>query len=265
MIIVKSAREIELMRKAGNIVACVFEALKPMLKAGVTTLELDQKAEEVIRSHGAIPTFKGYGGFPGSICISVNDTLIHGIPSNKIILKDGDLVSLDVGATYQGYVGDAARSYLVGVGKKEDIDLILSTRNSFFEAVKLIAPGVHLGDISAKIQQYNEKNGYSLPRDYTGHGVGAHLHEDPSIPNYGKAGTGPILMEGMCLAIEPMVAKGKHNTRVLNDEWTVKMKDGKNGAHYENSIAVTKDGYEILTKLTGQSEDDLKEEKIINV
>lgn len=265
MIIVKSAREIELMREAGNVVACVFEALKPMMKAGVSTLELDLKAEEVIRSHNCLPTFKGYGGFPGSICISVNDTLIHGIPSNKIVLKDGDLVSLDVGATYQGYVGDAARSYIVGIGKEKDINLIKSTRKSFFEAVKLIRPGVRLGDISHAIQEYNEKNGYSLPRDYTGHGVGSHLHEDPAIPNYGKAGTGPILQEGMCLAIEPMVAEGKHNTRVLGDGWTVKMKDGKNGAHYENSIVVTKDGYEILTKLKSQSEQDLKEEEIINV
>lgn len=265
MIIVKSEREIALMREAGNVVALVFEALKPMMKAGVSTLELSEKAEEVITSHGCIPTFKGYYGYPGAICISVNDTLIHGIPSSKIILKDGDIVSLDVGATYQGYVGDAARTYIVGVAKEKDLRLVLSTRESFFKAVELVKPGVHLGDICHCIQEHNEKNGYSLPRDYTGHGVGSHLHEDPSIPNYGKAGTGPIITKGMCLAIEPMVAEGRNATRVLGDDWTVKMKDGKMSAHYENSIAVTENGYEILTKLKDQTVEEMKKESIVNV
>lgn len=265
MIIIKSPREIELMKEAGHVVALVFQALKPMMKAGVSTLELDRKAEEVIRNNGCIPTFKGYGGFPGAICISVNDTLIHGIPSNKIILKDGDMVSLDVGATYQGYVGDAARTYIVGVARQNDLALAKSTRESFFEGVSLIKPGIHLSDVSARIQEYNEKNGYSLPRDYTGHGVGSHLHEDPAIPNYGKPGNGPILQVGMCLAIEPMVAMGRHQTRVLNDDWTVKMRDGKNSAHYENSIVVTENGYEILTKLKDQTIEDLKKEDIVNV
>ena len=263
MIIVKSSREIELMREAGHVVALVFATLKPMIKAGVSTLELSQKAEEVIRSNNCIPTFLGYGGFPGAICVSVNDTLIHGIPSSKIILKDGDIVSLDVGATYQGYVGDATRTYIVGVAKEKDRRLVEVTRESFFKAVELIKPGVHLGDICHAIQEHNEKNGYSLPRDYTGHGVGSHLHEDPSIPNYGKAGTGPILMKGMCLAIEPMVGEGRKDTRVLGDDWTVKMKDGKMSAHYENSIAVTDSGYIILTKLKSQSEEDLKKEEIV--
>lgn len=253
------------MKEAGNVVALVFEALRPMMKAGVSTLELSKKAEEVIRSHGCLPTFKGYGGFPEAICVSVNDTLIHGIPSERIILKDGDIVSLDVGATYQGYVGDAARTYIVGVAKEKDLRLVESTKMSFFNAIKLIKPGVHLGDICHAIQEYNERNGYSLPRDYTGHGVGSHLHEDPSIPNYGKEGTGVILQEGMCLAIEPMVGEGTHKTRVLNDEWTVKMKDGKMSAHYENSLVVTKDGCEILTKLKDQTIDDLIKEEIVNV
>jgi len=265
MIIIKSPREIELMKEAGRVVALVFEALKPMLKAGVSTLELGAKAEEVIRSNGCIPTFKGYGGFPGAICISLNDTLIHGIPSERIILKDGDIVSLDVGATYQGYVGDATRTYIVGVAKESDLNLVKTTRESFFAGVSIIRPGIHLSDVSAAIQQYNEKHGYSLPRDYTGHGVGSHLHEDPSIPNYGKPGNGPILQEGMCLAIEPMVAMGKNLTRVLNDDWTVKMRDGKNSAHYENTIVVTKDGYEILTKLKEQTIEDLQKENIVNV
>ncbi|MCQ2815282.1 MAG: type I methionyl aminopeptidase [Bacilli bacterium] len=249
MIIVKSSREIELMKEAGNVVALVFEECRKMLKSGVTTLEIDQKAEEVIRSHGCIPTFKGYGGFPGSICISVNDTLIHGIPSNKIVLKDGDIVSLDVGATYQGYCGDACRTYPVGQVTEKASRLMKVTEESFYEGCKQIHPGAHLGDISHAIQEYNESHGYSLPRDYTGHGIGQHLHEDPSIPNVGKAGTGPILQVGMCLAIEPMVAEGKPFTRVLNDEWTVKMKDGKLSSHYENTVVVTETGYEILTKL----------------
>lgn len=265
MIIVKSAREIELMREAGNVVAKVFATLKKMLVAGVTTEELDKKAEEVIRENGCIPTFKGYGGFPGAICISVNETLIHGIPSKKIVLHDGDLVSLDVGATYNGYCGDACRTYIVGVAKESDLALVKSTRESFFKAVELIKPGIHLGDISEAIQKYNEANGYSLPRDYTGHGIGSHLHEDPSIPNFGKAGTGPILQKGMCLAIEPMVAKGKHFTRVLGDGWTVKMKDGQNSAHYENTIAVTENGFEILTKLKDETIEDLQKENLINV
>jgi len=265
MIIVKSAREIELMREAGHVVALVFEALKPMLKAGVSTLELSEKAEEVIRNNRCLPTFKGYGGFPGAICISVNDTLIHGIPSSKIILKDGDVVSLDVGATYQGYVGDAARTYIVGVAKEKDLRLVISTRESFFKGVELVHPGIHLSDVSHAIQEHNERNGYSLPRDYTGHGVGSHLHEDPSIPNYGKPGFGPLLTANMCLAIEPMVAEGKYFTRVLGDDWTVKMKDGKNSAHYENTIVVTENGYEILTKLKTQTVEDLKKEIIVNV
>jgi len=249
MIITKSAREIELMREAGHVVALVFETLRPMLKNGVTTLELDQKAEEVIRSHGCTPTFKGYGGFPGAICISINDTLIHGIPSSKIVLHDGDIVSLDVGATYRGYCGDACRTYPVGVVTERARRLMEVTEQSFFEGCKQIHPGAKLGDISAAIQEYNESHGYSLPRDYTGHGIGSHLHEDPAIPNVGKRGTGPTLEVGMCLAIEPMVAEGKPNTRVLNDEWTVKMKDGKLSSHYENTVVVTETGYEILTKL----------------
>lgn len=252
MIVIKSQREIELMRVAGSIVAEVFKTLKPMIKPGVSTYELAEAAEKVILSRGAIPTFKGYNGFPGTICISVNDTLIHGIPSKKIILRDGDIVSLDVGATYQGYCGDACRTYPVGICKESALRLIKVTEESFFEAIKLVKHGALLGDISATIQEYNEKHGYSIPRDYTGHGIGRHLHEDPQIPNYGKRGNGPVLQKGMCLAIEPMVAEGKHHTRVLNDDWTVKMKDGKLGAHYENTIVVTETGCEILTTYEGE-------------
>lgn len=252
MIVIKSPREIELMRIAGSIVAEVFKTLKPMIKPGISTYELAEEAEKVILSRGATPTFKGYGGFPGAICISVNDTLIHGIPSKKIILRNGDIVSLDVGATYQGYCGDACRTYPVGICKESALRLIKVTEESFFEAIKVVKDGALLGDVSATIQEYNEKHGYSLPRDYTGHGIGTHLHEDPQIPNYGNRGAGPILRKGMCLAIEPMVAEGKHHTRVLNDDWTVKMKDGKLSAHYENTIVVTETGCEVLTTYEGE-------------
>lgn len=252
MIIVKSEREIELMRKAGQIVASVFKTLKPLLKPGISTQELDEIAEKTIRDQGAYPTFKGYGGFPGAICISINETLIHGIPSKREILKEGDIVSLDVGATYQGYCGDACRTYPVGQIAEKAARLIRVTEESFWQAIKHVREGAYLGTISHAIQEYNEKHGYSLPRDYTGHGIGSVLHEDPPIPNYGKAETGPILIAGMCLAIEPMVASGRHQTRVLPDGWTVKMRDGKLSAHYENTIVVTKDGCEVLTTYEGE-------------
>ena len=233
MIIVKSPREIVLMREAGKIVASVFTALRPHIKPGVTTKELDCLAEKVIRNQGAVPGFLGYGGFPGSICTSINDTLVHGIPDNTR-LKEGDIISIDVGAVYKGYNEEAER-------------LVRVTEESFFEAMKIIKPGIHLSDVSYAIQEYCEKHGYSLPRDYTGHGIGRDLHEDPAIPNYGLPGHGPILKEGMCLAIEPMVNQGKYNTKVMSDDWTVKTVDGKLCSHYENTIVVTKDGYEILT------------------
>jgi methionyl aminopeptidase len=252
MIIVKSEREIELMRKAGKIVSSVFRTLKPLLIPGISTKELDEIAEKTIRDQGAYPTFKGYGGFPGAICISLNDTLIHGIPSSKIILKEGDIVSLDVGATYQGYCGDACRTYPVGKISEKAAHLIKITEESFWHGIELVREGAFLGTISHAIQEYNELHGYSLPRDYAGHGIGSQLHEDPSIPNYGKAETGPRLLSGMCLAIEPMVAMGKHQTRVLPDGWTVKMRDGKLSAHYENTIVVTKDGCEVLTTYEGE-------------
>lgn len=246
MIIVKSPREIVLMREAGKIVASVFDALKPHIKPGVTTKELDRIAEQTIRSQNAIPSFLGYGGFPASICTSINDTLVHGIP-DRTKLKEGDIISIDVGAIYKGYNGDAARTFAVGNISKEAEDLIRVTEESFFEAMKVIKPGVHLSDISNAIQVYCEAHGYSLPRDYTGHGIGKEMHEDPAIPNYGTPGHGPILKEGMCLAIEPMVNLGRHNTKVMLDNWTVKTVDGKLASHYENTIVVTKDGYEILT------------------
>ena len=247
MIKIKSPREIELMKLAGEVVSEVFLRLKPLCVPGVSTKKLADEAEKIIRSKGAIPTFLNYEGFPGSICVSVNDTVLHGIPSEKIILHDGDIVSLDVGATLNGYIADACRTYVVGIAKENAKRLVKVTEESFFEGVKLIKDGVHLGDVSHAIQAYVEKHGYSIIRDFTGHGVGSRLHEDPYIPNYGEVGTGPILKEGMTLAIEPMVAEGSYQVKILKDGWTTKMKDGKLSSHYENSLVVTKDGYEILT------------------
>ncbi len=246
MIIVKSPREIDLMRSAGAIVAEVLDAVGEQCRVGATTKELDELAERIIRERGATPSFKGYGGFPSAICASVNDTLIHGIPSGYR-LKEGDLVKIDVGANYKGYHGDAARTFIVGLGSALARRLAQVTKESFFEALKIVRPGVHLSDIGHTIQAYVESRGFSLPRDYTGHGVGRDLHEDPPIPNFGPAHQGPLLRPGMTLAIEPMVNAGRHETKVLADGWTVKTIDGKLCAHYENTIVVTESGYEILT------------------
>lgn len=249
MIIIKSPREIELMKEAGRVVALVFEEIKDKIRPGLSTLDIANMCEEVIRRNGATPTFLNYNGFKGAVCISINEELVHGIPSSKRILKEGDIVSIDVGATKHGYVGDACRTYPVGIVTKEAADLIKTTEESFFNACSIIKEGIYLGDVSNAIQAYCEERGYSLPREYTGHGVGRALHEDPYIPNVGVKGSGPILKEGMCLAIEPMVAMGKPMVKVGRDGWVARMKDGKLSCHYENSIVVTKDGYEILTKV----------------
>lgn len=249
MIIIKSPREIELMKEAGRVVALVFEEIKDKIRPGLSTLDIANMCEEVIRRNGATPTFLNYNGFKSAVCVSINEELVHGIPSSKRILKEGDIVSIDVGATKHGYVGDACRTYPVGIVTKEAADLIKTTEESFFNACSIIKEGIHLGDVSNAIQVYCEERGYSLPREYTGHGVGRALHEDPYIPNVGVKGSGPILKEGMCLAIEPMVAIGKPMVKVGRDGWVARMKDGKLSCHYENSIVVTKDGYEILTKV----------------
>lgn len=241
------------MRQAGRIVALVFKGLEPMIKPGVSTKELDDEAGRIMKDNGATSGSLGYYDYPANICISVNDTLVHGIPSSHIILREGDIVSLDVVAKYHGYYGDACRTYGVGVISERARRLIEVTRESFFEACKLVKNGTPLGDICHAIQTFNESHGYSLPREYTGHGIGSSMHEDPSIPNYGNAGSGPILKSGMTICIEPMVAEGKPQTRVLGDGWTVKMRDGKLSAHYENTILVTDEGYEILTTLEGEN------------
>jgi methionyl aminopeptidase len=246
MIIVKSERELTFMREAGIIVQSVFSLMQTLIRPGVSTKTLDKEAEALIRRSDALPSFKGYGGFPATLCTSVNDTLIHGIPSGYV-LKDGDIISIDVGVNVKGYHADAARTYLVGNVDDKAKQLVAVTEQSFFEAIKVIRPGAYVGDISSTIQTYVESFGYSLPEDYTGHGVGQNLHEDPQVPNWGRPQTGPMLKKGMTLAIEPMVNQGKKNTKVLKDEWTVKTVDGSLCAHYENTVIVTESGVEIIT------------------
>lgn len=246
MIIVKSERELTFMREAGIIVQSVFSLMQTLIRPGVSTKTLDKEAEALIRRSDALPSFKGYGGFPATLCTSVNDTLIHGIPSGYV-LKDGDIISIDVGVNVKGYHADAARTYLVGNVDDKAKQLVAVTEQSFFEAIKVIRPGAYVGDISSTIQTYVESFGYSLPEDYTGHGVGQNLHEDPQVPNWGRPQTGPMLKKGMTLAIEPMVHQGKKHTKVLKDEWTVKTVDGSLCAHYENTVIVTESGVEIIT------------------
>ena len=246
MITLKSQIEIETMREAGRIVGLAHEAVAKAIRPGVTTLELNAVAEKVIRDHGAIPSFLGYGVFPASICASINDVLVHGIPDHTR-LKDGDIISIDIGAVYKGYHGDSAWTHAVGEISDEAKNLMKVTRESLFIGLQQAKPGNRLGDICHAIGEYVESHGYSVPVDYTGHGIGTELHEEPAIPNYGRAGRGVLLKEGMTLAIEPMVHAGKPQTRVLQDDWTVVSKDGSLAAHYEHTIVITSTGYEILT------------------
>lgn len=247
MIICKTQREIDIMRQAGKIVAITHRELQKYIKPGITTLELDRIAEEIIRSHNAIPSFKGYNGFPGSICTSINEELVHGIPSTRV-LKDGDIISIDIGANYNGYHGDSAWSYPVGDISEAAKRLLTVTENSLYEGLKYAKPGNRLLDISHAIQNYVESNGYSIVREYVGHGIGQNLHEDPPVPNYGEANRGPLLKKGMTLAIEPMVNQGKRYVKLLPNNWTVVTADKKLCAHFEHTIVITDDGYEILTK-----------------
>ncbi|MDD3383502.1 MAG: type I methionyl aminopeptidase [Bacilli bacterium] len=248
MITLKSKDEIEKMRIAGRIVALAHQEVSKHIKEGVTTRQLDKIVEDVIRKNHATPSFKGYGGFPASACTSVNNVLVHGIP-NDTPLKNGDIISVDIGACYKGYHGDSAWTYAVGEVSKEAQKLMEVTHESLFVGLAQAKPGNRIGDISHAIQEYVESFGFSIPRDYTGHGVGSNLHEDPYIPNYGAAGHGPLIREGMGLAIEPMVHQGSKETKVLSDDWTVVTVDGKLSAHYEHTIIINSTGYEILTKL----------------
>ena len=246
MIAIKSAHEIEKMRRAGSIAASALAAAGRMVAQGVTTKELDDFIHEFITTRGAYPTFLGYGGFPGAACISVNDQVIHGIPG-KLALKDGDIVKIDVGATLDGYVGDCANTFAVGNISEEAERLIAVTQQSFYEGMKYARAGNRLHDISHAIQEYVEAAGFSVVRDFVGHGVGSKLHEEPEVPNYGAPGKGARLCAGMTIAVEPMVNAGTFSVKILDDGWTVKTRDGKLSAHYENSIAITEGEPMILT------------------
>ena len=245
-IVIKSAREIELMRVAGRITAGARTIARQGIAAGVTTKELDREIHRYIVKNGATPTFLNYGGFPASACISVNDEVIHGIPSARVI-HDGDIVSVDVGAKINGFTGDCAGTYPCGEITPEAQNLIAVTRQSFFEGIKFARVGYRVSDIGHAIQEYVESHGYSVVRSYVGHGVGAQLHEEPEVPNYGEPGHGPRLVKGMTIAIEPMVNAGTFDVRVLDNEWTVVTADGKLSAHYENTILITDGEPEILT------------------
>jgi methionyl aminopeptidase len=248
MITVKSPREIELMRIAGRIVAETHELLKEVIRPGITTLELDTIAEAHIRKSGGIPAFKGYNGFPASICSSINEQVVHGIPGSTV-LRDGDIIGIDIGAVYNGYYGDAARSYGIGQIDDELKKLLRVTEESFFKGIEYALAGNRLSDISHAIQKHVEENGFSVVRDFVGHGIGSSMHEEPQIPNYGLPNKGPRLAAGMALAIEPMVNQGKYAVKVLRDGWTVVTADGKPSAHYENTILITDGEPEILTVL----------------
>ncbi len=247
MVIIKTEEEIEKMQVAGQILKELDLVLKEEIKPGVTTGHLDQIAERFIRGKGALPSFKGYGGFPGSICTSVNEEVIHGIPGSKL-LRAGDIISIDMGAYIGGYHGDCARTYGVGEISPEDQTLIDVTKQSFFEGLRFAKAGCHLFEISAAIGDYVEQHGFSVVRDYVGHGIGRALHEDPAVPNYRQIGRGMRLVKGMVLAVEPMVNQGTFRIRVLDDKWTVVTADGKKAAHYENTLAIT-DGEPLLLTL----------------
>lgn len=246
MIYIKNDSDISKMREAGSIVKDTLNHIKSIIKSGVSTKYLDREAERYILNCGASPSFKGYYGFPSTLCISVNDEIIHGIPSDKVI-RDGDIVSVDCGANIHGFHADAARTFTVGNVSDEAKNLIRVTENSFFEAMKYVTILNTIGDISYAIQDYVEHNGYFVVKSFTGHGIGRKLHEEPEVPNYGKKGFGVSLREGMAIAIEPMVNIGTEHTRVLNDNWTVVTVDGSLSAHYENTVILTSNGAEIIT------------------
>lgn len=250
-IVIKSKSEIELMREAGRILALTHEELKKVIKPGISTYEIDRVGEEVIRSYGCIPSFLNYNGYPASICVSVNDEVVHGIPSKERILQEGDIVSLDAGVIYKGYHSDSARTYGVGQISKEAEDLIRVTKESFFEALKVCKEGNHINDISKAVFEYITARGYSAVRDLVGHGVGANLHEAPEIPNFTRMKKGPKLRAGMTLAIEPMINIGTYEVEWLDDDWTVVTADGELSAHYENTVLITEGEPEILSRAEG--------------
>ncbi len=244
---IKSAHEIELMREAGRILSEVHAEMEKIIRPGISTMEINRRGEEVIRSHNCIPSFLNYNGYPASICISVNDEVVHGIPSKQRILQEGDIVSLDAGVIYQGYHSDAARTHAVGEISEENQRLIDITKQSFYEGIRFARAGCHLFEISKAIQKFVEDNGYSVVRDLVGHGVGKKLHEEPQIPNFKPVGRGMKLRPGMTLAIEPMVNMGDYEVWVLEDDWTVVTRDSSNSAHYENTVLITEGEPELLS------------------
>lgn len=247
MITLKSNREIELMAKAGNVVALVHKKMKEVIKPGITTFDLNKIAEEVIFANHATPSFKNYQGFPSAICTSINDTLIHGIPDHTV-LKEGDVISVDVGACVDGYHGDSAWTYFVGEVSDDIKKLCEVTEQALMEGLKQARVGNHIGDISWAIENYVKSFGYGIPEDYTGHGIGKSVHEDPYVPNVGKKGSGPLIKKGLCIAIEPMVFMGSEKCYTMEDGWGVKSYDHSVSAHYEHSIAILDNGIRILTK-----------------
>ncbi len=244
---IKSAREIELMRAAGKILAKVHETLGKELREGMTTLDIDHLGDDIIRSYGCIPSFKNYNGYPASVCVSVNDEVVHGIPTKKRRIREGDIVSLDIGVIYKGYHSDAARTHGIGEISQEAALLIERTRQSFFEGIKYAKEGHHLHEISNAISAYAESFGYGVVRDLVGHGVGTHLHEDPQIPNFAQKSRGVRLRAGMTLAIEPMINAGRFDVEWQDDDWTVVTQDGSLSAHYENTVLITSGEPEILS------------------
>lgn len=244
--IAKSAEEIKLLKKAGNIVYQTHQYLKPYLKVGITTKELDSLAEKYIRNQGATPSFKGYGGFPASICTSINDAVVHGIP-NDYKLQDGDIISIDIGACYKGYHGDSAWTYAIGKIDAATTHLLEHTLESLYKGLEQVKAGNHVGDIGYAIEKYAKEHQLSVIRELVGHGVGKNIHEKPDIPNYGNPHTGPVLVSGMVIAIEPMLNLGKRHVVILDDEWTIVTRDGSLSAHYEHTVLVTDSGYLILT------------------
>ena len=251
MIIKKTPQQIEEMAEAGRLSAKVLREVGARVKPGVSTAELDRLAEMIIRMEGGIPAFKGYGGFPGSICASINDQIVHGIPSNSVILQEGDILSIDTGAIVKGWVGDNAWTYPVGKISPEKKRLLDVTEQCMWAGIEAARPGNHLGDIGHAIQEIAERAGYGVVREYVGHGVGRDMHEDPNVPNYGRKHSGIKLEPGMVIAIEPMINIGTYKTKVMSDGWMVCTRDGKPSAHFEKTIAITEDGPRVLTTEPG--------------
>ena len=247
MIIIKSRHEIDIMREAAKVTGEILRSLETYIKPGMSTLDVDQYVEETIRKHDMIPTFKGYGGFPGSACVSINEEVVHGIPSKDRIINEGDIVTVDTGSTYKGYASDAARTYGIGKISEDARRLIDVTKKSFFAGIEYARQGNRLSDISHAVQECAESAGYSVIREYVGHGIGRRMHEDPQIPNYGKPGKGPRLVEGMVFAIEPMICQGSYEVETLSNDWTVVTRDRKLSAHYENTVVINDGEPELLT------------------